>query len=83
MELLVQTLGVKLFVTKDDAHLITTDDDILSLTRKGQLAFAFMVDLKESIGEVVHIARAYEAKRIGNLKIDVPMLEGMCNAAGI
>ena len=83
MELLVQTLGVRLFVTQNDAHLVTSDDDILSLTKDGQLAFAFMVDLKESIGEVINIARAYEAKRIGNLKIDVPILDRMCTASGI
>jgi len=83
MELLVQTLGVRLFITQDDAHLVTSDDEILSLTTGGQLAFAFMVDLRDSIGDVINIARAYEEKRRGNLKIDVPILDSMCVAAGI
>jgi len=82
-ERLVQQFGVRIFVTGDSAYLVTSDEEVVSLSQKGQLAFAFMVDLKASLGEVIEIARRYEDERSGNLKLDIPTLEKMCVAAGI
>jgi hypothetical protein len=82
-EQLVRQFGVRIFVTGDTAYLVTRDEEVLSLSQGGQLAFAFMVDLRSSLGEVVEIARRYEEKRSGNLKRDIPLLNEMCVKAGI
>ena len=82
-EELVRQFGVRIFVTGDTAYLVTTDEEIVSLSQSGQLAFAFMVDLKSSLGDVIDIAKRYEDQRSGYLKLDIPMLDTMCLEAGI
>lgn len=82
-EVIVKTVGIRLFVTKTTAHLVMNEDEIVSLTQEGQLAFAFMVDLKGILADVIDIAKAYEKRRRRNWKVDEALLDEMCGLAGI
>ncbi|WP_336961984.1 MerR family transcriptional regulator [Sphingobium aquiterrae] len=79
---LVTTLGVRLFVGKEEAYIID-NRNIESLTASGQLAFGFMIDLKAASSAVISVVDAYEMKKRGNLKVDLPILQKMCAEAGI
>lgn len=82
-EALAKTLGVRLFVSKSDAYLISSDDQIIDLSRKGQLAFGFMLDVHQVFHEVSEVVKIYSKKKIGNMKVDSPLLDRLCTEKGL
>jgi DNA-binding transcriptional MerR regulator len=80
---LAQSLGARLFVTKNEAYLLRDDQEILDLRQAGQLSFGFMIDMHFVAREVASVAEIYSKQKSGNLKVDMPILEKLCEAAGL
>lgn len=80
---MVQKVGVCLFVTKDEAFLVTTNQEIVDLTKRGQLAFSFMIDIEKSLEPVVRTMQSYKKERVNNWKQDKSTLDRLCKVTGL
>lgn len=76
-------LGSRLFIDKDRAFWLTTDEEALDLLKSGQLAFGFMISIPDVTSGVVAVIDKYLKKRAGKFKADEPLLDELCKAQGI
>lgn len=80
---LVQTSGTCLFVTDRDAFLVRSPEELVDLSRSGQLAFTFMIDVERTLSPVVDTISAYKKRKSKNWKRDEALLNELCEAAGL
>lgn len=81
--LLAKTLGVRLFVGKNEAFLMRNENEVVDLANKGQLSFGFMLDLELIARPVCKVVELYNASKTNNEKSDLIILEQLCASAGI
>jgi DNA-binding transcriptional MerR regulator len=82
-QLFAKNTNSMFFISKDAVLFAKSDDEILDLTSGRQLSFSFMVSVRSIIEEVATVTESYEVKRTNNWKIDAPILESLCQAAGL
>jgi DNA-binding transcriptional MerR regulator len=82
-ESLVTQLGVKLFIGKNDVYLMSSENELIDLNKKGQLAFGFMIDMHLVAKELTQVTKLYGAQKINLYKTDKDLLEKLCKQAGI
>jgi DNA-binding transcriptional MerR regulator len=76
-------LGKRLFVTAETAFWVSNEEEVVDLIAKGQLAFGFMISIRDVAGEIVPIVDQYVSKRLNKRDLDIPMLDALCEACGL
>lgn len=82
-ELFAKTSNAVFFISKDSVLFAKSDREIVDLSKGRQLAFSFMISVRSLIQEVGETVRIYQEKRTANWKVDAPVLEQLCQQAGI
>jgi DNA-binding transcriptional MerR regulator len=71
------------FISSDSVLFAKSDKEVVNLSKGGQLSFAFMISVSSIAKELETVVALYEPKRKRNWKVDQPVLEELCRAAGL